>query len=106
MHFAQVRSADCFTKDFDAQRTDVEPLAALNVSEMRLPQTSLYDALHIALASVHAMDYLVTWNCKHIANAHLRRGLADINQRMRMAIPVICTPEELLDEDIIPDLIS
>ena len=85
---------------------DVEPLAALYVSELPLPQTSMYDALHIALASVHAMDYLVTWNCKHIANAHLRRRLSDISQRMNMTIPVICTPEELLDEDIIPDLIS
>lgn len=71
-----------------------------------MPQTSMYDALHSALASVYAMDYLVTWNCKHIANAYLRRRLEDINQRMHVAIPVICTPEELLDEDIIPDLIS
>lgn len=85
---------------------DVEPLAALYVSELRLPETALYDALHIALASRHAMDYLVTWNCKHIANAHLRRRLAAINERMHVAIPVICTPEELLDEDIIPDLLT
>ena len=85
---------------------EVESLAAVYVSELGLPEASTYDALHIAVASLHAVDYLVTWNCKHIANARLRRGLADINQRMGVSIPVICTPEELLNEDIIPDLIS
>ncbi len=84
----------------------IEALAAAYVSELRMPRTSLYDALHIALASVHSIDYLVTWNCKHIANAHLRRRLAEVNQHKGVSIPVICTPEELLDEDIIPDLIS
>ena len=52
------------------------------------------------------MDYLVTWNCKHIANAYLRRRLSEINGGMRVPLPVICTPEELLDDDIVPDLIS
>ena len=65
----------------------------------------MYDALHIAVASVHAVDYLVTWNCKHIANAHLRRGIAEINLRMGVFTPVICTPEELLDDDTIPELV-
>lgn len=84
---------------------EVEPLALAYLSELRLPQDALYDALHIALASVHGIDYLVTWNCRHIANAHLRKRLAEINMRLRVSTPIICTPEELLDDDSIQNLI-
>jgi len=57
------------------------------------------DTLHLAVASVHAVDYLVTWNCKHIANAHIRRQLAEINNSEGVYTPIVCTPEELLDDD-------
>lgn len=85
--------------------SEIEPLAASYLTELRLPQDALYDTLHIALASIHGLDYLVTWNCRHIANAHLRRRLAEINVRLGVSTPIICTPEELLDDDSIPGLI-
>jgi predicted nucleic acid-binding protein len=84
---------------------EIEPLAESYLTELRLPQDALYDTLHIALASVHGVDYLVTWNCRHIANAHLRKRLAEINVRLGVSTPIICTPEELLDDDSIPGLI-
>jgi predicted nucleic acid-binding protein len=81
--------------------SEIEPLAASYLTELRLPQDALYDTLHIALASLHGIDYLVTWNCNHIANAHLRKRLAAINMRLGVSTPIICTPEELFNDDSI-----
>ena len=53
------------------------------------------DALRLALASPHAIDYLVMWNCRHIAAARVRRQTAGINTREGFSIPILCTPEEL-----------
>lgn len=64
-----------------------------------LPAKADKDALHIAVAAANAMDYLLTWNMKHIANAFMKRA---IDQKCRDAgfePPVICTPEQLLGED-------
>jgi len=78
---------------------EVERLAAIYQEKLRLPEKSLRDTLHLAVASVHDVDYLVTWNCKHIANAHIRRQLQELNYGAGVHTPIICTPEELLDED-------
>jgi hypothetical protein len=74
-------------------------LARLLVSSGLVPNVAAPDAVHIALASVHRIDFLVTWNFKHIANPHIR-------ERMRMKIndsghrmPVMCSPEELHSQD-------
>ena len=82
---------------------EVEPLAAEYMRELQLPQKALYDAIHIATASIHGVEYLLTWNCRHIANAHLRRRISEMNTRMGIFTPIICTPEELLDENDIPE---
>jgi predicted nucleic acid-binding protein len=65
------------------------------LEESLLPECAVRDALHLAIASVHAVDYLVTRNCTHIANAMIRRNLAETNQALRIVTPIICTPEEL-----------
>ena len=59
-----------------------------------LPAKAAVDALHIALATAHQMDYLLTWNMKHIANAHVRKMVARIFQAQGYNSPIICTPEE------------
>jgi len=63
-----------------------------------LPAKAKIDALHIAVASVHGMDYLVSWNCTHIANATLRGRIEDICRGAGFDPPVICTPIELVKE--------
>jgi hypothetical protein len=68
------------------------------VVRLPLPERALLDAVHIALAVVHGMDYLLTWNCAHIANAVLRNRIESICHSKGYAAPVICTPEELLQE--------
>ena len=63
-----------------------------------VPREAEEDSLHIALAAVHGMDYLLTWNCKHIANATMRNRIETACSDAGYDSPVICTPEELLEE--------
>ncbi len=76
----------------------VTQLAELLAQEISLPKRASADALHIGLAVVHGMDYLMTWNCRHIANARHRQRIEDICSSAGYLAPVICTPEELLGE--------
>lgn len=75
---------------------EVERLARRLVSEGAIPEAAAIDALHIAVATVHGMDYLVTWNCRHIANAELRAEVARVCSLGGYETPTICTPEELM----------
>lgn len=61
-----------------------------------VPEKVASDALHIALAAVHGVDYLVTWNFKHIANPFLRDRIRQIVTESGYRMPVMCSPEELL----------
>jgi len=61
-----------------------------------IPEKAAVDALHIAIATVHGMDYLLTWNCKHIANAEMQTAVNRICRNAGYEPPVTCTPEELL----------
>lgn len=63
-----------------------------------VPEQAKIAALQIAVASVHGMDYLVTWNCTHIANAMMRGRIEAICRRAGFDPPVICTPLELVKE--------
>lgn len=60
-----------------------------------LPTKAQRDALHIAVATANGIDYLLSWNCKHIANAHVRRMVERIFRAAGYEPSVICTPEEL-----------
>lgn len=61
-----------------------------------LPKKAVMDAFHLAIATVHGMDYLLTWNCTHIANAHLRPRIERVVLALGYETPVICTPDELI----------
>ena len=63
-----------------------------------MPRKATEDALHIAAATVHGMDYLLTWNCKHIANAEMQRSVTVMCHLKGYEPPVICTPEELMGD--------
>ena len=54
------------------------------------------DAFHVAFASVHAVDYLLTWNYRHIANAERLPAIKAFLSDNGFAIPNVCTPEELM----------
>lgn len=72
-------------------------LAEQFLGHSNLPAKADVDAVHIAAATVHGMDYLLTWNCKHIANAQIQRKLAEISSDFGYELPVLCTPYELLE---------
>jgi len=64
-----------------------------------LPPKAQVDALHIATVAHHRIQYLLTWNCKHIANAQILPRIHQVLTDSGVPIPVICTPEELLGND-------
>ena len=70
-------------------------LAARLVTEQALPAQAAQDALHLAIACVHGMEYLLTWNCTHLANARLRSRIEQVCREAGYVPPIICTPEEL-----------
>lgn len=61
-----------------------------------LPTSAATDALHIAIATVHEMDYLMTWNCRHLANAEIQSAISVLCDSLGYHPPRICTPEELM----------
>jgi predicted nucleic acid-binding protein len=66
-----------------------------------IPDKAAEDALHIAIATVNGVDYLLTWNCRHIANPEIQRGIAAHLEDIGLSLPFICTPEELLGEEYV-----
>ncbi len=74
----------------------VQDLAEQFLARSSLPPKAKVDAIHIAAATIHGMDYLLTWNCKHIANAQIQGKLAEISLDFGYVLPVLCTPNELM----------
>ena len=62
-----------------------------------MPQKAAEDALHIAIAVTNGIDYLLTWNCKHIANAIIRKEVEGLCRSLGYEAVTICTPEELIE---------
>ena len=77
---------------------DVGDLAHALLSTSAGPIKAAVDAAHIAIAAVHGMDYLLTWNCKHIANVRTRGKIEEACRQSGFQPPLICTPEELTEE--------
>jgi len=61
-----------------------------------MPRDPAADAIHLALASYYRMDYLLTWNCRHLANANKAKHLEVLNVQMGLSVPVLVTPYMLL----------
>lgn len=76
---------------------EVESLAAKLIADVPLPPKAQADALHIAVAAVNKMNYLLTWNCTHIANATLRSRIEAVCRSQGYEPPVVCTPQEMLE---------
>ena len=75
---------------------EVSIIAADLIRSGVIPKKAATDAAHISLAAVHGMDFLLTWNCTHLANAAIIRDIERICHANGFSCPVICTPEELL----------
>ncbi len=64
-----------------------------------MPRDPAADAIHLALASYYRMDYLLTWNCRHLANVNKIKQLEVLNTRMGLWIPVLATPHMLIPRE-------
>lgn len=76
---------------------EVVSIAEKLLSDAGLPSKARIDALHIATAAIGGMDYLLTWNCAHIANPALRFKIETVIRSFGYEPPIICTPQELLE---------
>lgn len=75
---------------------DCLELAESFFSHADLPESARNDALHAAIATYHQVDFLLTWNCRYLANAHFIKKLLAITDRRGLILTHICTPEELM----------
>ena len=73
-------------------------IAQIYLENYLMPRVLKGDALHLAYASFYKIDFLLTWNCNHLANANKRKHIRVINTRLNLAIPDIITPLELFSE--------
>lgn len=76
----------------------VQPLIELYIESGVVPPGNVEDAAHLALASIHEMEFICTWNFKHLANPFALRRLRQVNESQGLFVPQVCTPEELLGE--------
>jgi predicted nucleic acid-binding protein len=74
---------------------EAERLAEKLMSARFLPAKASNDALHLAVAAVHGMDFLLTWNCTHLNNAAMSERIRRVCEDAGYSVPVLCTPEEL-----------
>ena len=102
---------ECAAGDADAAQKRIaalEGISVLSVTEdmMRMAQSiiaqgiiplkAIEDAIHIAVSTLHRVDFLLTWNCRHIANPVIQEKIASYLEQQGLFLPIICTPEELL----------
>jgi len=73
-------------------------LAATLVESGSVPKKAAEDALHIAVSVINGVDYLLTWNCKHLANATMRTSIETVCRGKGYEPSIICTPEELMEQ--------
>lgn len=78
---------------------EVAELAAALLERVPLPRRAGADAAHIAIAAYYGLDFLLTWNSAHIANAALRPRIEEVCRQSGFRPPVLCTPDELMGED-------
>ena len=83
--------------ELDANES-VRTLGNALIQNHALPAKAEMDAYHVAIAAVHGMEFLLTWNCTHIANAATRPKIEATCRRLGFEPPIICTPIELMEE--------
>ncbi len=79
---------------------DAFVLAELLIKSAALPARAALDAAHIAIAVTNGVEYLVTWNCRHIANATMRTQIETVCRRAGFEPSIICTPDELMEVEL------
>ncbi len=76
---------------------EIGELADLYFEKIQIPEKARGDAYHLAIATSHGLDFLVSWNFTHILGAHVQSAIQNINLMRGISTPIICTPEELME---------
>jgi predicted nucleic acid-binding protein len=76
---------------------EVRDLAESYFSAIEIPEKARGDSYHLALATWHGMDFMVSWNCTHIVRGRVKRIVEEINATYGIRTPIVCTPEELME---------
>lgn len=77
---------------------DALELAEKLIDSAAIPEKAVDDAIHLAIAATNGVEYFVTWNCRHLANATMRQAIESACRDAGYLPPIICTPEELLED--------
>jgi predicted nucleic acid-binding protein len=77
---------------------EIEGIVKAYMDNQLMPQGYAGDAAHLAMASYHEVDYLLTWNCRHLANANKNEHIRRINRKLGLLTPELVTPEQLFKE--------
>jgi hypothetical protein len=80
-------------------QSEADSIALSLIRRLSLPDRAMTDAAHIAICVVHGIDYLLTWNCTHIANATFQPIIHDVCDAFGYTMPTICTPDQLMGDD-------
>jgi len=76
---------------------DIEKLAEKYFNLFNIPEKSKFDSLHLAISVWYNIDFLLSWNCKHIANAIVNQRLREYNYKNNLHSIILCTPDELME---------
>ncbi|MDF3822398.1 type II toxin-antitoxin system VapC family toxin [Leptospira sp. 96542] len=80
-----------------AEKVEIMTLAEKYFSKLNIPEKSKYDTIHIAYASFYEVEYLLSWNMKHISNPRTQSALIDLNLALNLKTPLLITPEALME---------
>ncbi len=75
----------------------IHELAHAYFTQLNIPEKARADAYHLATATWHGMDFLVSWNCTHIVSGRVKMIIDEINEKYHIKSPILCTPEELME---------
>lgn len=79
------------------QTTEILALAHEIQLKLKIPHRARLDAVHLAFAVVYQVDYVLSWNFEHIVGAPVKRPFAELGDKLGLVMPVLCTPEELME---------
>ena len=83
----------------EGHTAEVRSIARIYIENLLMPRKFEGDVFHLAYASLYKMDFLLTWNCNHLANANKKLHIRIINTNLGLTVPEITTPLELVEED-------
>lgn len=79
---------------------EITGVARAYIEHLVMPKGEMGDSFHLAFACVYALDYLLTWTCRHLANPKKVTHIAEINRRLGLLTPTILTPQMLVEEEL------